>query len=268
MKKKEIVDIDIRFLFALFTSFIGMWIYLFNYIINLGTEDPSNLLLISYAILHYTIFLFLGSVIILVFYKGLSYTDSADDFLQDSKIMDIINNNKSFVLKWWPFFFFSALLTIIFTLLLSTIPVWVVLLSYIIAFLLYIPIIGSNRLLKKQTFKVNFKFLFCAFFLFFIYVPFMSIISSDVKITTEKEFYKTDDVLRLEVKRKGYMFLPEIDTILLNRCPLSENTKETLSFQMSEKCYHNNFSNYIIVKYSPQFFFKKEKYQTIKITKE
>lgn len=50
----------------------------------------------------------------------------------------------------------------------------------------------------------------------FFYPLLMSNFAADVIFTTDKAFYKATDVERFQLKRKGYIFLPQIDNVVHN----------------------------------------------------
>ena len=265
MEKKELVNIDIRFLFVLLTTYIAIWIFLYDYIV-VQTTNLETYYMILIGLLHYTIFVFIVPTVVLLFYKGLSYTDINDELIHEQKITKIINNCKNFVMKWWLFIFLNVLLLTVFNVIFLSLNVWLVIFVLIVSIVLYMPIRGINSPLKKLN--INILWTSITFVGFIIYVFFLSLFASDVIITTDKDFYKVDDIVRIEVKRKGYFLLPEIKSITLNGGYEKDKKHETFSFRIYENEYNDGYFNFIEVKYKPQLFFQKNKIQPIRITKE
>ena len=56
MEKKELVDIDVRFLFVLLTTCIAIWIFLYDHII-VQTTNLETYYMIVIGLLHYTTFI-------------------------------------------------------------------------------------------------------------------------------------------------------------------------------------------------------------------
>ena len=267
------VDIDIRFLFALLSSFIILWVYLLDNIIKLTESAETWHQVIPLSFFHYTVFVFLLLSIALLFYQGLTYLpiEKLNRVLSDEKerTQKAINFCKNVMLRWWLIFFIGGFLASVFSFFFRHVPFsFIILGAYLLAFLMHVLVIGNYKHLSVLCKKNNLIHLVLFFLGAFVYIPVMIILFADISVRTDKEFYAINDVVRVEIKTKGYVCSPKVKEISFNNDRKLPEERESFSFRIEKKDYLLNSKNYIKINFHSLGCFSKEKYYPIRITEE
>lgn len=268
MKRK----LDISFVLGVFTSSILVWIYLYQLIIETTTDSPTDLSLFYLGLAHYVSFLSVLFSFVLLFRYGMQQALKASDTAQlvrFNKLTDIFQQ-MGFVF-WAPMvvlsvsaiFFSEAFATADGGSLNDTVGLIVGAL-FCLGFFVFFLKFNLFDFFKKMPWQSPSVLLIG----FFAYIFIMACSAVGVKVTVEKPFYKNDEVVRFQVLRKGYIFLPHVNHVKFN---FIDTIKPTLdySYFINLKKYPNLNQAVIQVEYESQGLATvKRKYVYLGVTPE
>jgi hypothetical protein len=101
-----------------------------------------------------------------------------------------------------------------------------------------------------------------------LYVPYMliaGILLADVQITTDKEFYNSSDTVLFSVQSAGYIFRPELKRVTFGTFQTKVNVDSTFAVTPEQRAK----MNLIMVDYTPQAaFWTRTAYHSVKVVKQ
>jgi len=121
----------------------------------------------------------------------------------------------------------------------------------IVLCILFFAMVGIN--VFRLITKMNIWLLLATPILVIFYTALLSVSSADINYNVEKDFYQNTDTVHFEIKRKGYIFLPEIKYVLYNfGDTLKEYSEGTYYIDLGK--YIDTRESLIEITYSPQIF--------------
>jgi hypothetical protein len=203
---------DLGLYLGIFTTSVGVWYYLFNYIVTLTTDHPADISLPTLGFSHWLVLL----VVLLSFVLLVNETSTLAEIKMTTRRSKLTAFCRKFLFSLWGPILFFALISFFCTKLIPEnkngtfvggIIFWIVsLLAYwIFQFLLGVNI--SQFIKEKSPFYWLLAF---SCIPYSVLVPFMA---AGVTFKTEKEFYKRGEIIRFAARPKGYIFLPQIDEL-------------------------------------------------------
>lgn len=264
--------IDITFILGVFTSSIIVWIYLYNIIIDLTTSEPASISLLYLVFSHYVSFLSVLFSFVLLLRHCLEISHEQHEINRLKQFQKIANfSQRALFAVWAPMFVFCITALVSQNMFsnskfdfLQEIGGFIVRALLCILFFFVVLKINIFSLLSKA----GLIHLSISPILILIYSFLLSIFSADVKYKVEKDFYHKNEIARFEIKRKGYFFLPAINSVLYNFSDSLQENSESAYFVYLNKDSANTYS-LIEVTYSPQIFeFSMRKYFYINKTEK
>ncbi len=253
INKKEL---KIPELITILSLSIGLWLFFFNRIVEVGSDDIYTDIVLSLVFSHAFIFFNVCFTLILLYNKTQQRFLNRRMFLISKKINSYLTN------LWFPitvfclvnFFIFHLNLDIDFEYKLAVNS----LLSFILTVVFFVFLYQIS--IKKLIMNNGSDFIvwgLLILFSYYIYLPILVIISPDVEVVFDKKFYKNEKVY-FTINSRGYMFLPHIKAIMING-------RDSLNpYNLNHEIDQNKLNegnNYIEVIYNPQVFeIKKEKF--------
>lgn len=208
MITKLINRIDFAFLISILVSLCGLWMFLYNMIIE-HTSVDSYAMALSLSVCHYAVTIYIIALVYICFHKSLAIIkdDKPDD---TNKFADVII---SIFLKTWPFVIIFSLLIIVVYLVGFSEEVGLLinfLLIVALFFVLFLILFVKGVTLKKiHAFVVCVLSLAIILFGFFVFLVVMSNASMSLTVNTDKDYYTSaDKELVLTIETKGYLFQP------------------------------------------------------------
>lgn len=208
MITKLINRIDFAFLISILVSLCGLWMFLYNMIIE-HTSVDSYAMALSLSVCHYAVTIYIIVLVYICFHKSLAIIK--DDKLEDTnKFADVII---SIFLKTWPFVIIFSLLIIVVYLVGFSEDVGLfinfLLVTVLLFVLFFVLFVKSVALKKIHVFIVCVLSSVMILFGFFVFLVVMSNSSMALTVNTDKDYYTyADKELVLTIDTKGYLFRP------------------------------------------------------------
>lgn len=214
-KKEEISE-----LIVILTSSVSIWFYLYNLIIDESSKNLYNDSVLGYSVSHFLVFVNSIVSLIILYNKTLSTSNLEKKHLINiSKISEKLENYLYSL--WLPITFLSlinvALYNFNFNIHYKFILIFNLLLSTLITILFFSFLLNFKFKKIYKIIRDSLRIAFLGLFLsYFFYLPLMILISSNVEIKLKNDINKTDEDILLIVNRKGYIFLPYLESIKYN----------------------------------------------------
>jgi hypothetical protein len=214
-KKDEISE-----LIVILTSSVSIWFYLYNLIIEESSKNQFNDAVLGYSVSHFLIFVNSIVSLIILYKKTLSNSSlEKKHFININKISEKLENYLYSL--WFPITFLSlinvALYNFNFNIHFKFILLFNLILSIFITILFFSFLLNFNfkKIVKIVIDSMRMTILGLSLSYFF-YLPFMILISSNVEIELKNDINKSNEDIIFIVKRKGYIFLPYLESIKYN----------------------------------------------------
>lgn len=216
MKRK----LDISFVLGIFTSSVLVWLYLYQLIIDITTDSPADLSILYLGAAHYISFLCLLFSFILLFRYGMEHALPAAELAKLQRFNKLADGFQQLAFMFWAPMLGLSITSVFFAEAfsdteggqLNDVIGYFLGLVFCIVFFVFILKLNLFAFISKVRWY-GFILLFSGLF---AYVFLLSGAASGVKVTVEKPFYRKDEVVRFQVLRKGYIFLPHVKHILFN----------------------------------------------------
>ena len=233
-------NFDISLLLVVFTTTIAIWLYLFETIVTLTTNQPTNDLLFTLNSFHFLSFLCIFFSFIILVAKCLNAIKVSKR--QTIRLNQIAEKCQKYLFSLWGILLLFSIISLLvtnfflkvnFKYQFTLIAITSIILTFIILSLFGIKI----KIIANELQKIHCKYYITIIIMYLLYFPIIVLLSSGVSFKTEKEFYTENDIIRMEVKPRGYIFLPRIE-------------KVNYGFQIkdakhgSKNCYYVNLKEY------------------------
>ncbi|MBD3584072.1 hypothetical protein [Flavobacterium selenitireducens] len=209
--------LDLRFLLPVFTSTIGIFIYLHFRIVEITTLEPANDYLLILSVCHYLSAICSILVFVVLTNEGLNYLN-----IDKRLIIPVLKSRESAqrnLLFFWPFLLVYSLASLVSISVFSsfdfeTKQTLAITLSIIISILIIKFFLGIGiKLIAKMMSIISFKSIIVFFLGYLIFIPIEVLSSSGIIVESDKKIYKQTDVVNLLIKPKGYIFRPRIENV-------------------------------------------------------
>lgn len=253
MQKRKL---DISLIIGVFSSSIVLWFFLYSTIIDLTTEEPAALSLIYLGFAHYLSFLCVLYSFILMLDNGLEIGLEELEYNKLKKFKSIANHSRRVLFSLWGLMFIFSITSLLSKNIFVNskyrfLEENVGFILGIVLCILFFATVGIN--VFRLIIKMNIWLLVATPILVIIYTTFLSLSSADIKYKVEKDFYENTDTVHFEIKRKGYIFLPQIKYVLYNfGDTLKEYTDGTYYIELGK--YIDTRQSLVEITYSPQAF--------------
>lgn len=234
---------------------IGLWLFFYNRIVEVGSNDIYTDIVLSLALSHAFIFYNVCFTLVLLYNKTQQRFLNRRMFLISKKINSYLTN------LWLPIIVFCLVNFLIFHLNFGINFEYKLAVNSLLSFFLTVVFfvflyqISICKLINKNCYD----FIVWGgliMFSYYIYLPILVIISSDVEVVFDKKFYKNERVY-FTINSRGYMFLPNIKSIMINGT--DSLNPYNLNHEINQNKLHEQ-NNFIEVIYEPQVFkIEKEK---------
>lgn len=206
---KNIEKMDYGFLLSLLIGFLGLWYFLYQNIVQHVSENINNHECIPYSIIHFIISVYLFSISCLTYIKGLLTVKK--NILNKPIIYNLISRIYSFLyVAWLPLGILSLILICIAPLDNPAVLRTVLYTTLVIFLAIKIKWIVNNL----GFFLLSFGTIVLSYGCFLII---LTIASSDIIVTTDKQVYHEDESIILTLMPKSYIFHPQIKYIKSSR---------------------------------------------------
>lgn len=200
---------DLGVYLTLLTVCSGIWFFLYTEVTSITSNDIYNDIVLSLVFSHAVVTVTILGLLVIVF--------NLKDFNKSRKIKKIVRCINVLTL---PILYYCSINYVVFKVGLNITYEYKLmvnnLISLAIVFLLYW---GIYRFTIRQLFdRFNFEICFVLGLIawaYFLFLPIMTIIASDVTVSFDKSIYYDEDVV-YKVERKGYVFLPNVTSVVLN----------------------------------------------------
>ncbi|UTN05156.1 hypothetical protein L0669_04435 [Flavobacterium bizetiae] len=253
---KEKIDISMQF--VIFTTTIAIWIYLYDKIVELTTNQPTNDSLLILSVCHYLSFICIFLSFIILTNKTFNLKKS--NYFDHTKFNDFsILSHKILFSLWAPMFVFSliSILSVNFSgnIIFKYQSPLVLLFSLIITGLFFKIILGIQYIKIIQNINIKSLWIFLSLVSFyFLYVSTLVLHSSSIDFKTDKEFYQDNDIVKLQIKPRGYIFLPRIEKVAYNINYENFKKDSDHTYSLNLKKHPNNGWSIIEIVYESQIF--------------
>jgi hypothetical protein len=238
---------ELRLLFTLIAFLGGAWVYLLQLIISLTIASPANPELMPLAFAHFVVAVYLSLSLVIFFWQGMAVIGYQEP---------VISRHASrLVFGTWP----VTLVALIVALAVAKFDIP----GQYKAFIFTSPIVGlsfaflarihSKRSSTSAEFPVTrwiVELVALPTFVIVAFVPYvmaMSLILSDVEVSTDKMFYTVGDII-VSIRRGGYVFCPEVKVLECGAFRLEPADAGTYVIPLEEA----KGADYILVEYEPQ----------------
>jgi hypothetical protein len=207
---------DLGFLLSLIAFLGGIWIYMLGHILDLTLRAPADSNLLFFGFVHFIIFLYLVTALLVFYKKSLNSVRSTRSRADDSGSIETL------LFKTWP-----AILLILLIAFFSTnldfpeafqfffVIIYLLVAAY--GLWLYISTVslakGSDRPIYRNVIFRYFMTVVISAPLSIAFLILMSTLFADVQIKTDKEFYRIDDPILVSVRSGGYVLRPFITKV-------------------------------------------------------
>jgi hypothetical protein len=252
-------DMEIGFLLSIIGILGGIWAYLYKAILELTIAAPSDLTLIFLCFTHFVVFAYLTLSLFAFYSTGRALLERLPPS-EKSKLATRI------VLDTWPITMIGLFVSFFLTKLSASefgLKVSLIIFGCLtIGLSLFIKPGGVDR---RTSFDIKFKKIGFLVVIIILSIPYMMVMSfflSDVIITTDKEFYKPDEPIMINVVPSGYAFRSTLKNMSLGLFHKEINDDDTVV--VTPKEYRD--MNLIEVDYQTQVFgLNRKAYTTLKI---
>jgi len=249
---------DLSFQFGVFSSCAVIWIYLYGQIVDLTTQDPVNASLLYLGFAHYVSFLccvFSFITLLSQLFKLSLGTIEYNKLIRFRALATYCQ--KILFLTWGPMFIFSITSLFTVNIFYSSTHKFLqegggFLVGGILSIIFFWLILRIN--IWRMAGMVKVWHVFTYFLIGPVYCLSLSNYAADVVFTLEKPFYKEGEIERFQLKRKGYIFLPQIITVDHNFADTLSESFET-TYEINPKILSDTTSQLsgVEVIYRPQF---------------
>lgn len=255
--------LDLGLLLGLFSTSAALWYYLYQTIVERTTAKPAEITLIPMAIAHYLSFIFLVLAFILLMDQGLA-------LVPDRQSVTRIKINEALrraLLNWWAPLFVFAFTSLFLTRLLGEVDKhgWTlagVYVSLTVAIIVICQWMLGIILIPKASWHRTMLWASILVIAGFIHVMVTSFMAADIQFTSDKNFYLHKDVVRFELRPKGYFFLPTIEQVDYSDHAVAFTLGRASSIDLSQ--FSEQGSGLLHVRYEPQvFWLSQDEYITI-----
>lgn len=207
--RKQTIDIrdkinqsDLILWVTLAGAFTTLWYFLYSTIVESTMEDPLFYMYLSYSIIHFYVTCCLTFSLFFAFIKSRLLAER--DPLEYYAVRKITEGvYYTFLTSWMPVLIFSILL-ICGASFHSEKTDWIA--EGIIAFyVIYLMVILVKELKKDNWYGIILAYLTLGYLIFILI---MTVVSANVKITTDKEGYTSEENIIVTLTPQGYIFLP------------------------------------------------------------
>ncbi|MBW0179190.1 hypothetical protein [Sediminibacterium sp.] len=263
--------LDTSLIFGVFTSSIILWFFLYSTIVDLTTEDPASLALLYLGLAHYLSFACIILSFIVMLNNGLQIGLEDHEYNRLKKFQKIAYKSKGILFSVWGIMFILSVTSLVSHSFFASFKTKFLMESggLILGIIICISFFILLRInILRLIMKINPWVLITTPFLLTIYFITLSVFAADIKYKVEKEFYTINEIAHFEVKRKGYILLPQIKYVLYNfHDTLKEYSDGTYFIELnkdtslkqslveitySPQMLENDFRKYIYINKSPK----------------
>jgi hypothetical protein len=200
---------DSGFLLSLIVLLGGIWIYLYRLILDLTVTAPADPTLLFLGYMHYIVLSYLALALYL-FYRIRRAS------VEDSSVKKRIEFATGILVETWPF----AVIVLVFSFVSAKVVTggWRAV-GFFIVLAGLIPFYRTLRAARSRPQGVRVRAEHLAWFWISIvpcglaYICLMSFVLSDVKIETDKTFYRQSEPVLVSVRAAGYIFRPRLSKL-------------------------------------------------------
>jgi len=246
--------VELGFLLTLIGLLAGIWIYLYNAILDLTATSFDFTTQLLLGVMHYAVLWYLVLVLYVFFHRGVGELTTKGRLPRESHRRCELAT--ALVLQTWPVTFLALTATFCITKLSDSESAYKISTFVIFGSGALYQIYRQEKLKKERHpqkltsghivgFYVNFLTLGT------VYIFVMSCLLSTVRITTDKEFCLPSDPVIVSVRTGGYLFQPQVVKITLGDFERSKwpSTNDITSLVTPELRKRDNL---VVVEYKPQ----------------
>lgn len=250
--------LDLRFLLPVFTSTVGLFIFLTYKIIDLTTLEPTNDYLISLSICHYLSFICAFLVFIVLANQGMQHASIDKRF--ELLITKRADSAQKKLLLFWPFLLTYSVVSLVCESLFSSFDLEIrsagssILSIFLTIIIIKISLGITAKLLVNMFNSISIKQIVFFVIGYIVFVSIAVLSTSGVWFESDKKFYTQNETVRIMVKPKGYVFLPYIKKVdyALSIEPIATGSDHSYYFDLKD--YGSNTTSLVEVIYETQIF--------------
>jgi hypothetical protein len=254
---------ELALLLSLVVMLSGIWIFLYNAILDVTVKSPADATLIVLGLVHWAVLCYLCLALYVLYETGREIR-AKHDLSVRSQIAERI------LLETWPVTLVALACGFAMAKVGSS-EFWIKAPFLLLAGSgLFIALYRSwkkNDAVKNSPMRPS-HILWFFIGIGFLSIPYMLIISTilaDVQITTDKEFYNGTDTVLFSVQSAGYIFRPRLKHVAFGTFETKVNLDSTFAVTPEQR---DNMS-LIIVDYTPQASFRTRiAYHEVKVVKK
>lgn len=207
---------DISLLLVVFTTTIAIWLYLFETIVTLTTNQPTNNFLFTLNLFHFLSFLCITFSFVILVTKCLNAIEVSKK--QTIRLNQIAEKCQKYLFSLWGILLLFSIISFLstnfflkvsfnyqFTLITFT--------SLILTFIILSSFGIKIKIIANELSKIHLKYYITIITIYILYFPVAVLLSSGINFKSEKEFYTQNEIIRMEIKPRGYIFLPRIEKV-------------------------------------------------------
>lgn len=199
---------DILLAMALFLG--GAWYFILNRIIDTSFLNPSDTTLIVLSLMHYVLTVYLVLTMFLFYRRGLQCISCSD-----KKIMNELGTVDALLLGTWPAAVGAVFIAFAVLRLLNIAADNTIQAIFSLALVVFFIVLYTRT--KNRTPLLSPSALACFVGImaggFIVYVLALSFLFADVRVSTDKEYYESGSILKVNVHTTGFVFLPSIEEV-------------------------------------------------------